>query len=131
MQSPAELLKSYLANARTPEKAAALFAEDGVVELPTINSRAVGPVAIEALLTNFLAAVPDLAFKNVIVHIETDDQAFGEYEIEAEVAATGRFYHQHYAGRLVAQGGKIKLLREAMDTHAAYVAFDMLPKAAS
>lgn len=131
VQSPADLLRAYLANVREPAKAAALFADDGAVELPTMNARLVGPEKIEGLLRNFLAAVPDLAFQNVEIHIETADQAFGEYEVEAVVAATGRLYHQHYAGRLVAENGKIKLLREAMDTHAARVAFDMPSETAS
>jgi ketosteroid isomerase-like protein len=37
--------------------------------------------------------------------------------------ATGKVYRQHYAGRLVAENGKIKLLRESLDTLAASQAF--------
>lgn len=55
--------------------------------------------------------------------IGTPDQAFGEYEVEALVPATGKTYRQRYAGRLVAEQGKIKLLREALDTLAAKEAF--------
>ena len=51
------------------------------------------------------------------------DQAFGEYEVEALVPSTGKLYKQTYAGRLVAENGKIKLLREALDTLAASRAF--------
>ena len=122
MNAP-ELLRAYLANIRNPAAAAALFAEDGVVELPTINARAQGPAAIEKFVGGLLDKVPDFRFKNIRVWIETPDQAFGEYEVEALVPATGKIYRQTYAGRLVAQDGKIKLLREALDTLAASRAF--------
>jgi ketosteroid isomerase-like protein len=39
------------------------------------------------------------------------------------VPSTGKVYRQHYAGRLVAENGKIKLLRESLDTLAASQAF--------
>jgi len=61
--------------------------------------------------------------KNIRIFIETPDQAFGEYEVEAVVPSTGKPYKQTYAGRLVAENGKIKLLREALDTLAASRAF--------
>ena len=50
-------------------------------------------------------------------------QPFGEYEVEAVVSSTGKLYKQTYAGRLVAENGKIKLLREALDTLAGSRAF--------
>ncbi len=39
MDAP-ELLRAYLAEIQVPAAVAALFAEDGVIELPTINARA-------------------------------------------------------------------------------------------
>jgi ketosteroid isomerase-like protein len=51
------------------------------------------------------------------------DQAFGEYDVETAVPSTGKIYRQTYAGHLVAENGKIKLLREALDTAAAERAF--------
>ncbi len=36
---------------------------------------------------------------------------------------TGKIYRQTYAGLLIAENGKIKLLREALDTAAAAHAF--------
>jgi len=102
-----------------------LFAEDGVLELPSLgpNVRAVGPVAIEAFIGGLLKNVPDFRFHNVQLFIETADQAFGEYSVEANVLSTGKLYKQTYAGRLVAKDGKITLLREALDTLAASKAF--------
>ena len=122
MNAP-ELLRAYLANVREPALAAALFADDGVIELPTVNARAQGPEAIEKFIDGLLKRVPDFRFKNIRIFIETPDQAFGEYEVEAIIPSTGKLYKQTYAGRLVAENGKIKLLREALDTLAASRAF--------
>lgn len=123
MHTPARLLQSYLDNIRDPAAAAALFADDGVLELPTVQAHARGPAAIEALIRGLLAKVPDFRFKDVQIFIDTPDQAFGEYSVEALVADTGKVYQQTYAGRLVAEAGKIRLLREALDTAAAARAF--------
>jgi ketosteroid isomerase-like protein len=96
---------------------------DGVIELPTINRHAQGPAAIEQFIAGLLKRIPDFRFKNIHIFIETPDQSFGEYEVEAMVPSTGKLYKQAYAGRLVAEHGKIKLLREALDTLAASRAF--------
>lgn len=123
MTTALELLRSYLDNVRTPVAAAALFAEDGVLELPTVQAHARGPAAVEALLSGLLAKVPDFRFKDVKVWIDTPDKVFGEYSVEALVTGTGKMYRQTYAGVLIAEGGRIKLLREALDTAAAARAF--------
>ncbi|MBV7535888.1 nuclear transport factor 2 family protein [Duganella sp. sic0402] len=125
MKTPAQLLNAYLDNIQNPAAAAALFAEDGVLELPSLgpNVRAVGPLAIEAFIGGLLKNVPDFRFHDVQLFIETADQAFGEYSVEAKVLSTGKLYQQTYAGRLVAKDGKITLLREALDTLAAAKAF--------
>jgi ketosteroid isomerase-like protein len=123
MKNATQLLQAYLASIQDPAAAAALFAEDGVLELPTVHARAQGPKNIEPFLRGLLAKVPDFRFENVRIFIETPDQAFGEYSVKARVPATGKLYEQTYAGRLVAEKGKIKLLREALDTLAASRAF--------
>ncbi|NGZ84326.1 nuclear transport factor 2 family protein [Duganella aceris] len=128
MKTATKLLNDYLANIQNPAAAAALFAEDGVLELPSlkslgINARAVGPVAIESFIAGLLKNVPDFRFKDIELLIDGEDQAFGEYSVEAKVLSTGKLYKQTYAGRLVAENGKIKLLREALDTLAAAKAF--------
>ncbi len=56
-----ELLQTDLSSIQNPEAAAALFAEDGIIELPTVNARTQGPVAIQRFLTGLLAKVPDFA----------------------------------------------------------------------
>ena len=123
MKEAAELLKTYLDSIQDPARAAALFAADGAIELPTIGRSARGPAEIEQFLHGLLSRVPDFRFKNVRILIDTPDQVFGEYDVEALVPATGKTYVQHYAGRLVAEHGKITLLREALDTLAAKEAF--------
>jgi ketosteroid isomerase-like protein len=120
MTTAKELFLAYLENIRDPKAAAALFAEDGAVELPYLTSigipyRTEGRAAIQTFIENLLVTVPDYQFHNIRVHIETPDQVFGEYDVDATVQETGRPFRQHYAGRLVAKNGKISLLRESLD----------------
>ena len=123
MKSATELLEAYLNNVRTPEVSAAQFAEDGVLELPWVKAHAQGPAAVERLLTGLLAKIPDFRFKNLTYFIQTPDKVAAEYQIEALVVDTGKLYKQTYCGVLLAANGKIKLLREALDTLAASRAF--------
>ena len=128
MEIAASLLNNYIQFVRDPKAAAALFADDGILELPYLSSLgpttgAQGPEAIEKFLTGLLNKVPDFRFKDVQILIDTPTQAFGEYSVEALVPSTGKVYKQMYAGRLVAENGKIKLLRESLDTVAAQKAF--------
>ena len=122
MNAP-ELQRAYLSKIRDPAAVAALFAEDGVLELPQMNVRAQGRAEIEKLIAGLLKIVPDFRFKDIQIFIETPDQSFGEYSIEAVVLTTGKVYKQTYFGRLVAEKGKIKLVREALDTLAGQRAF--------
>ncbi len=123
MKSATELLEAYLNNVGTPKISASQFAEDGVLELPWVKAHAQGPAAVEKLLTGMLAKVPDFRFKNLTYFIQTPGKVAAEYQVEALVADTGKIYRQTYAGVLHAENGKIKLLREALDTLAASKAF--------
>lgn len=123
MTTALELLKSYLDNIQNPAAAAEFFAEDGILELPTVNARAVGPAQVQGLVAGLLARVPNFRFKDLRVWIDTPDKVFAEYSVEAVVTATGKLYRQTYAGVLIAETGKIKRLREALDTAAAAAAF--------
>ena len=101
------------------EKAAALFADDGVLELPFLHAlgrptRFQGRAQIRDLY-NFVAQLyPDFSFKrqDTKVLIETPDQVFAEFMAHATAQGTERRVHLLFAGRLVAKKGKIKLLRE-------------------
>jgi ketosteroid isomerase-like protein len=123
MKSATELLEAYLDNVRTPKVSASQFAEDGVLELPWVKAYAQGPVAVEKLLAGMLAKIPDFRFKNLTYFIRTPDQVAAEYQVEARVVETGKIYQQTYVGVLLAESGRIKLLREALDTVAAAKAF--------
>jgi len=123
MKPASELLETYLNNVGTPNVSAAQFAEDGVLELPWVNAHAQGPAAVERLLAGILTKVPEFRFKNLTYFIQTPDKVAAEYQIEAKVLSTGKVYKQTYVGVLHAENGKIKLLREALDTLAASKAF--------
>ena len=123
MKTASELLEAYLNNIRTPKVSASQFAEDGVIELPWVNVRAQGPEAIEKMIMGIRARVPDFGFKNLTYYIQTPDTVAAEYQVEAVVADTGKTYRQTYVGVLIAKNGKIKLLREALNTVEASKAF--------
>lgn len=120
MKTAKELLLAYLENIGDADKVAKLFAQDGAVELPYLASlgmpwRWEGREALQTLFENLPQSFPGFSFKNIQIHIETPEQVFGEYEVEVIAAKTGRLYHQTYMGRLVAENGKIRLIREAMN----------------
>ena len=129
MKTAVQLLQNYLDNIQQPKAAAALFAADGVLELPYLQTlglphRVQGRAEIERFIAGLLVKIPDFRFRNIQFFIDTPTQAFGEYSVEAKLAGTDRLYNQTYAGRLVAEEGKIKLLRESLDTLAAWRAFN-------
>jgi ketosteroid isomerase-like protein len=122
MKDSKTLLLTYLASIRDPERAAALFAEDGVFELPYLRSLGVGPRyvgrrGITALLNQLLKLYPNFAFApdDIRILIETPDKTFAEYVAHARAAATGRTLHQLFTGYLVAEAGQIKLIREMLN----------------
>ena len=122
MKDSKSLLLDYLASVRDPERAASLFAEDGVFELPFLRSlwvepRYVGRREITALVHKLLELYPDFAFARdeIRVLIETPEKTFAEYVAHARAAATGRTAHHLFTGYLVAEAGEIKLLRETFN----------------
>ena len=126
MSDATTLLKEFLGNIRDPEKASALFAKDGAFEMPFfvslgLPSRFEGPEGVKGLLSTVLEYYPDFEFKDedITVLIETPDSVFAEYVVHATAAATGRLAHHLFMGRLVAENGEIKLIREALNTVAA------------
>jgi ketosteroid isomerase-like protein len=122
MKDSKALLLEYLAAIRDPERAASLFAEDGVFELPFLRSLGVesrysGRQEITALVRQLLTLYPDFAFEpdDIDVLIETPEKTFAEYVAHARAAATGRTVHHLFIGYLVAEAGQIKLLRESFN----------------
>jgi hypothetical protein len=122
-----KLLLDLLAVIPDGAKAAAFFAEDGVMEIPFLHAigiptRYQGHAAIKEFF-NFVGGTlyPDFGFKpdDIKVLIETPEQVFAEYTAHTKAARTGRTLHHLFAGRLVAEKGKISLLRESLNTVAA------------
>src|SRR5260370_24092830 len=58
---------------------------------------------------------PDVAFMNVKFFVDSPDQVVSEYEVHCSASSTKRHYHQLFFGTLAAEGGTIKLLREAIN----------------
>ena len=122
MKDSKALLLEYLASVRDPERAASLFAEDGVFELPFLRSlgiepRYIGRREIAALVRKLLELYPNFVFApgEIRVLIETPEKTFAEYVAHARAAATGRTAHHLFTGYLVAEAGEIKLLRETFN----------------
>ena len=133
MKTANQLLLTYLdaISAGDMEKAIALFADDGAVEFPYFGSvnlptRFQGPEALRQFFAPVVGGADNFKFKNIkIFPGEDENHVSGEYEVDAVIKKTGRRYHQLYGGRLIAENGKIKLLREFCDT--VVVARAMLP----
>ena len=121
MKNARELLEEFTsASFRDPKKAAEMFTEDGAFEMPYLASLGVpgryeGREAIEGFFRFVRDVYPDMDLENVKVMIDTPEQVFAEYEFTAQSRKTGRTIHELFFGRLVAQNGKIKLLRESVN----------------
>ena len=122
MKDSKTLLLEYLASIRDPERAASLFADNGVFELPFLRSLGVTPRysgrrEITALLQQLLKLYPNFAFAPEDIHvlIETPEKTYAEYVAHARAAATGRTLHHLFTGYVVAEAGEIKLIRETFN----------------
>jgi hypothetical protein len=121
MKNARELLEQFAAASfRDPKKAAEMFTEDGAFEMPYLESVGVpgryeGREAIEGFFRFVRELYPDMDLENVKIMIDTPEQAFAEYEFTAQSSKTGRIIHELFFGRLVAENGKIKLLRESVN----------------
>jgi hypothetical protein len=108
------LLLDLLAVIPEGDKSAVFFAEDGVLELPFLPTRHQGHAAIKEFY-NYAGGTlyPDFRVKpeDTKVLIDTPDRVFAEYMVHTRAASTGRLVHHLFTGLLVAEKGKIKLLR--------------------
>lgn len=123
MKTAKELLEAYISG--SAQESAALFSDNGALELPYLASIGVepryeGPKNIGAFL-NFLheKMYPNFKFVDVQIYIDTPDQAFGEYTIHQKSGISGLDVHQRFFGHCVAADGKIVLLQEALNVIAA------------
>src|SRR5712692_3708487 len=120
MTGAKELLMKYMALIKDPERATSLFAADAAIEIPYLvdvglPGKFEGHDGILTFLRQINTFFPDVAFMNVQVFVDSPDQVVSEYEVHCSAPSTKRQYHQLFFGRLVAEGGKIKLLREALN----------------
>jgi hypothetical protein len=108
MATAKELLLAYMDLIRNPEEAISLFAVDAAIEIPYLVEVGLpGQFKGHEEILNFLM--------NVQFFMESPDQVVSEYEVHCSAPSTKRQYHQLFFGRLVTEGGKIKLLREALN----------------
>jgi uncharacterized protein len=122
MKNARQLLEDfYKASWRDPKVMVSLFAEDGGLELPYLTDfgypeRFAGAGGISGFTKFLQQTFPGVRLENLKILIETPDQVFAEYEFTAVSTKTGRKVHQLFFARLVAENGKIKLVREAMNS---------------
>jgi hypothetical protein len=122
MKNAKELMLEYTAYSfRDPKKGAEMFTEDGAFEIPYLATFGLPPQykgrnALAGFFQSVLDIYPGFQFENVKVLIDTPEQAFAEFEATAVSAKTGRTVHQLFFARLIAENGKIKLFREALNT---------------
>jgi hypothetical protein len=124
MKTARQLLEEFIASSfKDPQQAAARFAADGAFEMPYLADLGFTPAYRgRREIAGFFQFVRDLypgfEFENLKVLIDTPDQVFAEYEFRATSSKTGWPIHQLFFGRLVAERGAIKLLRESVNTAA-------------
>jgi len=125
MKNARQLLEEFIATSfRHPKQAASMFTTDGTFEMPYLEDLGFQPIyrgqdEIRGIFQFVRDLYPGLEFENLQILIDTPDQVFAEYEFTATSSKTGRRIHQLIFGRLVSESGKIKCLREALNTAAA------------
>lgn len=120
MKAAKELMQDYHNNIQNPDIVAELFTKDGAIELPYLASlnlgwQTKGPENIKTMIAGIIKMAPEFKFINIKYYIETTEQIFAEYEVDC--IWNGKPYKQMYMGRLVAENGKIKLIREGMNLY--------------
>jgi len=122
MKNARELLEDVFKESwRDTNVMVGMFAEDGALELPYLTDfglpgRFAGAEGITGAAKFLHDTFPGLHLENLKILIDTPDQVFAEYEFTNVSTITGRKVHQLFFGRLVAEHGKIKLLREATNS---------------
>jgi len=97
-----------------------LFADDGVFEFPYfptlgMQSRFEGRDAVRAVLELIRSHFLSFTFSNIEIHDVNDGGLFVQYHSDTILIGTDRGYAQDYVSQLVAENGRIKLLREYLN----------------
>src|SRR3984893_19115495 len=108
MKDAKTLLLEFLALVTHGQDAAALFAEDGAVELPFLHSLGIpwrhrGRRAISELQKSLAGLYLDFAFNPEDTHvlIDTPEQVLAEDAAHTTAKTTGRTLHHRFAAPLV------------------------------
>ena len=131
MHAP-ELLNAHFHKMQTDFAAwCALYADDAVMEYPYgayagVSSPLKGIGAISKSVKGFLDNVRDFQIElSKVYRVEGEDAVFAEFTARVTVISTGRPYNQNYILYLLAEGGKIAVLREYFDAPRVITAFQL------
>ncbi len=95
-----------------------LFAEDGVFEFPYFSvlgmpTRFQGKAELRQVLGMINARFAAFTVSDIEIHeVKTGDALFVRYHTDTFIDGTERVYAQDYVTQLIAENGKIKMLRE-------------------
>lgn len=98
-----------------------LFADDGVFEFPYfpvlgMPSRFQGEVALREVFELIRSHFSSFTLSNIEIHeVKDADAVFVRYHSDGFIDGTERVYAQDYVSQLVAENGKIKVLREYLN----------------
>jgi len=111
-----------------PASAIDFFADDGVLEMPYVAQIGMSPVyrghdEIRGLFAKLAETIPTWRFRDVEIHMATDDKVFAEFHVDEPTVRPGRRFTQHFFALMVVRDGKITRLRETLDLVASARAF--------
>lgn len=121
MKNARQLLEEFTASSfQDPKRAAEMFAKDGAFEMPYLDSLGIpwryeGREKVEGFFKFVRGLYPNMEFHDVKIVCEQPNVVVAEYEFTTPSSKTGRVIHQLFVGRLEAENGKIKLLRESIN----------------
>lgn len=125
MSSSRELLNAFFDCLRDLEKSMDrcldLFAEDGVFEFPYFSvlgmpTRFQGKTELRQVLGMINARFSAFTISDIDIHeVISGDALFVRYHTDSFIDGSERVYAQDYVSQLIAENGKIKLLREYLN----------------
>jgi ketosteroid isomerase-like protein len=125
MSSSRELLTAFFDCLRdldnSIEACLDLFADDGVFEFPYFSAlgmptRFQGKTELRQVLGMINARFSAFTVSDVEIHeVKTGDALFVRYHTDTFIDGTERVYAQDYVSQLIAENGKIKVLREYLN----------------
>ena len=103
------------------DRCLALFADDGVFEFPYFSvlgmpTRFQGKAELRQVLSMIGARFSAFTVSDIEIHeVKTEDALFVRYHTDTFIDGTERVYAQDYVSQLIAENGKIKVLREYLN----------------